>query len=302
MSALLILKNLFRAKRGDRIFMPKEKVEQIVFDEIKKKVKEEAHKEYATFIGFLGVLIRTVNPLSYRKLCTTSIGQGLRFYFHLLVFSFALFVLFTIPYMVSFHDELQTEVNNLNNVSIAPQLDVGQIIEFEDFGIVVANQKSYESETILITQQSVFWKNGLCLLSRIVCLWNNEPHELDFSQAHLLVEDRERFASFVFSFILLMLPGIFILLFFYLLVKYFLVILLYVLIGLIYTTLIRYEISWRQLFLVAVCSLTLTIIVETVFGFYYKTYYIPYILSFILFIICIYLVAEKPFHHFKHHH
>lgn len=293
-------------KKSAKIFMAKEsdkeKSRPLVFDDIKKKVKEEAHKEYNTFIGFLGILIRTVNPLSYKKLCTASTIEGFRFYFHILVFSFFLFALFTVPYMISFYDELQSESNNLNNFSLAPQLDVNQVIEFEDFGIVVANQKPYDGETILITQQSVSWKNGLCLMSSIICLWDNEPHQLDFSRAHLFVEDRERFAFLVFGFILLMLPGIFILLFFYLLVKFFLVILLYMLIGIVYTTLIRYEVHARQLFLVAVYSLTITIVVEIVFGFYYNTYYIPYVLSFILFVVCTYLVSEKPFHHFKHGH
>lgn len=280
----------------------KEKVSPLVFDEIKKKVKEEAHKEYTTFVGFIGVVIRTFNPLSYKKLCMASSSQGLRYYFHILILAFLLFILFTIPYMFNFYDELREETNHLNNFTLAPQMDINQIIAFEDFGIVVANEKSYDGESLLLTQQSVYWKNNLCLASRIACLFDNDPHQLDFSQAHLLVEDRDKFTNLAFTFILLMLPGIFILLFLYLIVKYFVVVLLFFMFGFIYTTAIRYEVHTRQLFLVAIFSMTPTIITETMFGFYYETYYVPYIVSLLLFMVSTYMVSEKPFHHFKHPH
>lgn len=284
--------------------MPKEekkdKVE--IFDDAKKELKEEMHKEYVTFIGFLGLLIRTVNPLSYKKITGAGTFQGIRFYFHLLCFSFMLFIFITIPYLFSFYDEIRAETNNLNNFTLAPQMDVNQMIEFDDFGIVIANQKAYDGETVLITQQSLTWKNSLCLISSIACLFDNEPHQVDFSRAKELVDDRDKFTNVVFFFILLMLPGIFIVLFFFLAIKFILAILLFFLIGVIYTTAIRYEIHGRQLFLVAIYSLTPTIVVQTMFGLYYETYYIPYILSFVLFVLCTYLVAEKPFHHFKHAH
>lgn len=280
----------------------KEKIKPEVYDEAKKKFKEGIHKEYDSLVGFFGVAIRTVNPLSYKKLCTASAWQGFRFYIHLLLFSFVLFFLVTIPYLISFYDEIRAETNNLNNFTLAPQLDVNQSISFEDFGIVVTNQKPYDGEFLLITQQSIYLKNSICLFSDIACIWLKEPKQFDFSNAQKLVEDRDKFTNVVFTFILLMLPGILILLFLFLFVKFLLVIWLYFLIGFIYTTAIRYEIHLRQLWLISVYSLTLTIIVETIFGMYFETYYIPYIASFALFVVSTFLVAEKPFHHFKHWH
>lgn len=278
----------------------KEKTE--IFENAKKELKEEMHKEYSTIIGFLGLLIRTVNPLSYKKITSAGIFQGVKFYFHLLCFSFLMLILITIPYLFNFYDEIRLETNNLNNFTLAPQMDVNQMIEFDDFGIVIANQKTYDGETILITQQSLTWKNSICLMSSIACVFENEPHQVDFSQAKELVDDRDKFTKVVFFFILLMLPGIFMVLFFFLGIKYIFAILLFFIVGVIYTTAIRYEIHARQLFLIAIYALTPTILVETAFGLYYETYYIPYIISFILFVICTYLVAEKPFHHFKHPH
>ncbi len=280
----------------------KEKIKPEIYEESKKKFKEEMHHEYNSIVGFFGVLIRTINPLSYKKLCTAGTIDGFRFYIHLLLFSFILFILVTIPYLFSFYDEIRTETNNLNTFTLAPQLDVNQSIEFEDFGIVVANKKSYDRELLLITQQSIYLKNNICLFSDIACIWLNEPKQFDFSNAQELVEDRDKFTYIIFTCILLLLPGIFILLFLFLFVKFLLVIGVFFLIGFIYTTAIRYEIHLRQLFLIALYSLTLTIFVETVFGIYFETYYIPYAASFVLFVLSTYLVAEKPFHHFKHGH
>jgi hypothetical protein len=280
----------------------KEKITPEIYDEAKKMFKEEMHKEYDSIVGFFGVLIRTVNPLSYKKLCTASAWQGFRFYIHLLIFSFILFFLITIPYLFSFYDEIRIEANNLNTFNLAPQLDINQSISFDDFGIVVTNDKSYDNEFLLVTQKSIYLKNNICLFSDIACIWFSNPKQLDFSNAQELVSDRDKFTHIVFSFILLMLPGIFMLLFLFLFVKYLLIILLYALVGFIYTTAIRYEIHLRQLFLLAVYSLTLSIVVETAFGIYFETYYIPYIASFVLFVLCTYIVAEKPFHHFKHRH
>ena len=279
-----------------------EKFDPKIVEKIKKEIKEEAHKEYATFIGFLGVLIRTVNPRSYKKLTSATVKEGLRFYLHVLFFSFLLFILLTIPYLFSFYDKIRSEANNLETFTLAPQLSVNQVIVFEDFNVVVANNKTYDGENLLVTQQTLYWKNALCVFSSLGCLLNNDPHSLDFSSAHTLVEDREKFTHLSFGILLLMLPGILLLLFLYHLFKFFLIILLFFVIGLVYTTAIRYEIHARQLFLIALYSLTLTIVVETVFSIYYNTYYIPYILSFILFVLTTYLVAEKPFHHFKHGH
>ncbi len=280
----------------------KDKISPEVFEFAKKKVKEEMHKEYSSIVGFFSVLFRTINPLSYKKLCSAGFGHGLRFYFHLLLFSFILFFIVTVPYLISFYDEIRVEAENLNSFNLAPQLDVNQTMLFQDFNIVVTNQKSYDNEFILITQQSIYLKNNICLLSDIACIWFNNPRQFDFSKAQQLVEDRERFTNIVFTFILLMLPGIFILFFAFMFVKYLLIILLYACIGFIYTTAIRYEIHLRQLWLVSIYSLAFTIIVESAFGLYYNTYYIPYIASFVLFVVSTYLVAEKPFHHFKHGH
>ncbi|MFA6889240.1 MAG: DUF1189 family protein [Candidatus Woesearchaeota archaeon] len=280
----------------------KEKLTPEIYEEAKKKYTEEMHHEYTSIIGFFGVLIRTINPMSYKKLCNASTINGFKFYIHLLLFSFILFMLVTIPYLFSFYDEIRAETNNLNTFTLAPQLDINQSINFEDFGIVVANQKSYDNELLLITQQSIYLKNNICLFSDIACIWFNNPKQFDFSNAQLLVEDRDKFTYIIFTFILLLLPGIFIMLFLFLFVKFLLMIGLFFLIGFIYTTAIRYEIHLSQLFLVALYSLTVTVIVETVFGIYFETYYIPYIASFILFVVSTYLVAEKPFHHFKHGH
>lgn len=277
-----------------------EKFDPKIVEKLKKEIKEEAHKEYSTFIGFLGVLFRTVNPRSYKKLTSTSVKQGLRFYFHVLFFSFLLFILLTIPYLFSFYEKIRTEANNLETFTLTPQLSVNQVIVFKDFNIVVANNKTYDSENLLVTQQSIYWKNGLCIFSSLACLLNNDPHSIDFSGAHALAEDRDKFTNLSFGLIILMLPGILLLLFLYHFVKFFLIIIIFFCIGLIYTTAIRYEIHAQKLFLIALYSLTLTTVVETVFSIYYNTYYISYIFSFILFVLTTYIVAEKPFHHFKH--
>lgn len=281
---------------------PEEKFDPKIVEKIKKEIKQEVHKEYSTFIGFLGMMIRTVNPRSYKKLTSASVKEGLRFYIHVLLFAFLLFIIITVPYLFSFYDKIREESNNLETFTLAPQLSVNQVIVFDDFNVVVANNKTYDGEALLVTQQTLYWKNGLCVFSNLACLLNNDPHSLDFSKAQTIVEDREKFTNLSFGLLLLLLPGILLLLFLYHLVKFFLVILLFFVIGLVYTTAIRYEIHTRQLFLIALYSLTLTIVVETMFSIYYNTYYIPYILSFILFVLTTYLVAEKPFHHFKHGH
>ncbi len=275
--------------------------ERFAFENIKQKVKDELHLEYRSFAGFLGILIRTVNPLSYKKLCHGNFSDGFRYLFHIIFFAFILFIFFTIPHLVSFYDQLRLETEHLNNFSLAPQLDVNQIIAFDDFNIVVANQKKYDGERLLITQNSISWPDIRCLFIDPTCFFYDNPTVLDFSKARHLVEDREKFAKITFSVVLLLLPGILIVLFAYIFIKFLLIVLILFFIGYLWCMILRMEIRIRQLFLNAVYALSITIIVQTVFGFYYETYYIPHLGSFVLFLLATYLVAEKPFHHFKGH-
>jgi len=277
------------------------KEDRFQFDKFKKKVEHELYQEYSSFAGFLAVLVRTLSPLSYKKLAHNNWMEGFRYFFHILLFSFVLFIILTIPHLVGFYDQLRAETDNLNNFSLAPQLDVNQVIEFEDFGIVVANDKNYDGELLLITSNSISWPDKKCLLIEPICMFYEDPEILDFSRAKEIVEDRDKFTKVAFGFILLMLPGIFIALFAYLFIKYLVMLLIFFVLGYIWSTAIRLEIHVRQIVLIAIYSLSLSIVVQTVFGFYYDTYYIPYILSFVLFLIATYLVADKPFHHFKSH-
>jgi hypothetical protein len=281
--------------------MASKKHERFEFEKIKKKAKEEFHHDYNSIVGFLGLLIRTLSPLSYKKLCHGDYGEGFRYFFHVLVFSFLLFSIFTVPQLVGFYDQLRSETEHLNNFSLTPQLDVDQVISFDDFGIVVANDKTYDGELLLITQDSLSWPDERCLFVEPSCFLYNDPDELDFSRANELVEDREKFAQVAFAFVLLMLPGIFVLLFAYFLVKYLIFVFLFFLVGYVWCLVLRMEIHIRQLILNAIYALSITMIVQTVFGFYYQTYYIPHIGSFVIFLIGTYIVADKPFHHFKGH-
>jgi hypothetical protein len=281
--------------------MASKKHERFEFDKIKRKVKHDLHDEYTSFAGFLGVLVRTLNPLSYKKLTHGGWGEGFRYFSHLLLLSFVLFSLFTVPHLVGFYDQLRSETEHLNNFTLAPQLDVDQIIEFEDFGLVVANDKKYDGELLLITQDSLYWPDKRCLFVEPTCLFYDEPEVLDFSHANEIVEDRDKFTNVAFGFIMLMLPGIFVMLYFYFFVKYLIFVLIFFLLGYVWCLLLRMEIHTRQLFLHAIYALSITMVVQTVFGFYYETYYIPHIGSFVIFLIATYIVADKPFHHFKGH-
>lgn len=276
------------------------KKEEIDFDFLKEQAKKELEKEYTSFAGFLGVLVRTVNPLSYKKLSHGTYKDGIRYFFHLLLLSYVLFFLLTLPHLVNFYSEFQSATTQFRNLSIVPKLEVEQVLSFKSFDLALANEKEYEGEALLITQKSVSWPNTWCLLFKPACFfYEDEPEVFDASIAQNIVDDGDALTKFIFGLLLLLLPGILIVHFLMLMVKYALMILVFFALGYVWTFLLRMEIHARPLLLIALYSLSFSIVVETVFGFYYDTYSVPYLLSFVLFLVSTYITAEKPFHHRK---
>lgn len=276
------------------------KKEEIDFDFLKEQAKKELEKEYTSFAGFLGVLVRTANPLSYKKLSHGSYKDGLRYFFHLLLLSYILFFLLTIPHLLGFYSEFRSATTQLNNFTLVPQLEVNQILSFDSFDLIIANEKEYDGEALLITQKSVSWPNTWCLLFKPACFfYEDDPEVFDSSRAQDMVDDGDALTKWVFGLLLLLLPGILIATFIYLIIKYVLMILVFFVLGYIWAFLLRMEIHLRQLFLIALYSLSLSIVVETVLSAFYDTYSVPYLLSFVLFLLSTYITAEKPFHHRK---
>ncbi len=276
------------------------KKEEIDFAFLKEQAKKELEKEYTSFAGFIGLLVRTVNPLSYKKLSQGSYKDGMRYFFHLLLFSYILFFLITIPHFFGFYTEFRAATTQLNNFTLVPRLEVNQLLSFDSFDLIIANEKEYDGEALLITQKSISWQNTWCLLFKPACFfYEDDPEVFDSTRAQNIVEDSDALTKMIFGLLLLLLPGILIAAFVYLIIKYVFMILVFFVLGYIWAFMLRMEIHLRQLLLIALYSLSLSIIVETVLSIYYDTYSVPYLLSFVLFLLSTYITAEKPFHHRK---
>ncbi len=253
----------------------------------------EVEKRHEGFVYFIYLIAKTFNPFNYRDLSKVSFVKVWRYFMLLMLMCFIVMIIISIPAFVLMPGKLNSELVKLSSFTITPDLNVSENIEFGSLNLVVANDKEYEMENVLITKDTFYLKNVGCLLSTPACLFMRKPIEINAENAPELVNNKRNMSLWMSFLIMLMLPGILIVMFIYYLLRYFILVFLSSIIVYIISQLLKHDLNYKEVYIMGVFAATVMAILEIIPMVYINVTFIPLFFYFVLFIGSVLLMGHK---------
>lgn len=252
-------------------------------------------KRWRNVLKFFAMIFNTVSPASYHVLSRHTAKKGWHYFIQIIGFSFVMMILLGIPTMIDLPGKLQHETAKLTELSLTPTVELDEQLSFKNGDIIIANEKSYNQETFLLTKEKLHTKNLICMISDVGCLFVDHPNTIDGEKARSFLDNNQNLSKLVFALLLLIIPGILLFMYFFYFVKYLILIHAVAFIAYTITSITHHKITWKSTMLISIYSSTLVILPTIALGHYIELYYIPLILYLVMFAVAITIVGRR--HH-----
>lgn len=262
--------------------------EDIAFFDVKHR--------YKNMLKFLGTIIQTLTPGSYYRLARMHARRGWHYYFQLVSFAFFLMLIFAIPALVKLPDKLAHEATKVTTLTIIPDVEVDETVSFNNDRILIANDKPYEGEMLLITKDAIYIQKLVCFLSKVGCLFTDKPTPVDAQNARAFVDNKQQLSSLLFMGFLVILPGLLLFYYLFLLLKYALIIVTIAFICFVVCLFLKNHLRWKEILLTSLYASTLFVLPEIALSPYLRLYHLPFVAYIAMMVACIAFLGEK------HHH
>jgi len=253
-----------------------------------KKIFDKPPEQRLYF--FLKTLIQSFNPESYHDLSNRPLGSAVKYLFGILVVSSLIFAVLITINLVSIHSNLNKELTKLDSLKVICELREPIIIDKHD--IVIANEKNYTDENLLITSREISRKPLLCAILSPTCIFKNEPIKTNYRN---LGKNPDDLGNFLFIIFILMFPGLLLLYLLYSLIKTLIIIFIMSLIAYSIIKAVKLKMKFRQILLCALYSSTIVLLAEPFNIILWNLYYIHIIIFIIIFIISVLLISERKY-------
>jgi len=228
------------------------------------------------------------NPDSYHQLTELTYQQGFRYLVRTVLLSSFILAILIILNLNSIRLGLNDELTKVQSCEISGNLT--EPIIFEKQKIAIANQKNYTGENFLVSGSELVRRPYICNVIRPLCILSDDPIKTDLS---VIKSNPELLGNFIFIILVLMLPSIlFIYLFFYF-IKSLLIITVLSLIAFAIIKVAKRKVSYRRMFLAAIFSSTVYLILEPFDISVWNLFYMHFIAYILLYTVVLVLLAEK---------
>jgi hypothetical protein len=259
--------------------------DRIFGDDVKK---EESHTQ-----TFIKTLVHSFYPNKYPALTSRQLKQAFDYLFTIVFFCVFIIFVFSIYQFAQFQYNIDNEMAKFTKLDAKVDFELKEPIVFGKNDIVIDNERNYTDETLLITQEGISTKSLMCILMKPACIFENEPKHISSEELSDVSGYTDSLKNYSFLFFVLLLPGLLLLFLAYYLIKFLLIITAAALLAFIVTRLARYEIGIKQIYLCAIYSSTVMVLLEILNLYFMYFYLIPVIAYIILFTICIMVIGER---------
>lgn len=254
-------------------------------------------RRYKNMLKFFGTIFQTLTPGSYYHLARQPAKRGWHYFYQIMTFSFILMLLVGLPILFQLPQKLQEETLKLDNITIVPTVEVNKLISLDRGRIKITNEKEYGNEILLITKDEVYVKKTICLLSKLSCIFVDEPAvRFDAERARQLLDNKKELSTIFLILFLIMLPGLLLLLYLFLFIKYMLIIVVAAFFAFILCLFLKNRMRWKEILLTSIYASTLMIIPDVGFSMYFNLYYIPFAVYLFMVLVCVLILGEKHRH------
>ena len=201
----------------------------------------------------------SLNGKNYGKLSERSMGSAMMYVTGLVMLAFLLMCIFGIPHLLSFGNYIDDQLQKIDKIQIDGKILMHDPIVYPENDPIIAidatnNTKKAEAKNILITQEYFYWKPFIGETKKVkMADWFRNP------------ESKKAIASFIFLFVLLVLPGFLFWWLVLILLKYLFIITLFAGLFFIILDLTSYRRPFKKVWNICAYASTLLIFIEVIF-------------------------------------
>jgi hypothetical protein len=245
------------------------------------------------WMQFLRTLGQTFVPDNYHALSEKPLKEAGAYFLRLVLLSFAIILILLFFNIASLRMAFQKEFDKIEDLNVSLSFKLKEPIVFPQQKIVIANEKAYDEENLLITDYGIVRRPLACSFFSPACWIGPDTIKVNSSSYGELAKDKGRFGSILIGIILVALP---VLIFAYLLfyaLKLLLIITVITMLGYLIGRLLGFAVSIRKVLLVALFSSTLYAVLEPFDLVMWNLYFVHVVLFLVFYAICLLIVAGK---------
>ncbi|MBN2458093.1 DUF1189 family protein [Candidatus Woesearchaeota archaeon] len=243
--------------------------------------------------GFLKEMLLSFYPKAYWDFSKKSPGKAFRYIFNVVLVSAIIALALLLFGLSGISISLGSELDKFEKLNITGEIELREPVSLHDDRIIIANEKMYEGEDLLITKENITRKPLLCLVFRPYCWFNPDTTTTGIDEFSNIDAYRECLKTVIIAGLFIAMPGIVMLYLAYILLKAAIFVVAASLLGYVATFLTKHRIGFRQVLAAAIYSSTFIIIAEPFNIMVKGLYYIHVLISGLLFINSIVLLCRQ---------
>jgi hypothetical protein len=260
--------------------MPKDK---IFGDDVKKG---ESRTQ-----GFLKTIIQSCNPGKYPGLVSRTWRQAFDYLLTLIFFLVFMLFVISIYRFAQFEANFGKEMDKFSRFDIKVDYLLEEPIHYG--GFVMDNERNYTTERLLITKDGISSHSLFCLLLSPACIFEDSPATMTSAQLSDVLGYSGEIKGILAFMMVLLLPGLLLFFLMFFALKFMLIISIAAILAFIITRISRFEITLKQIFLAAVYSATIMIVMEGISFYFHWFFWVPIVAYMILYTIVVMMVGER---------
>jgi hypothetical protein len=230
-------------------------------------------------------------PDKYRTLSSRPLSSSLAYFLRIILLSFGILVVLLLFNVATLSRSLNEEFSRFESLKVTVDFKLKEPISLERYGIIIADQKAYDGENLLVTLNGSTRKPAVCVFLEPACWFGNRTMQMNNSID--LAADSGKSSRSAMMLVILLLPSLLALYLIYSGLMLSLLVLVATALGFFISRLTGGRASLMKTFLVALHASTIVALLEPFNLVLWKIYSVHLILFVGLFTICMLLVAEK---------
>jgi len=221
-------------------------------------------------IGFHRTFFQTLFPKNYEDFSESKIKNTFNYYATLIFTSFVVMLILLIPVAIQLPDKIESEFENIEELTFNIEFKTEKPIMIPDKNPILlinyANNTPSQSAKVIINNNIIY--AGLLM----------KKFTKDLREYKDAKKNPGPVSNIVAFILILMLPTLLLIFFFYLFIKFSLVILVATLVGMILAMIMKYRVETKKIFNSAVYGSSLTVLLDLIlFALGISLYYIQYL-------------------------
>ncbi len=235
--------------------------------------------------GIYRTFLQTLNPASYEGLSESKMKNTFAYFFNLIFQSMIVLVILSLPMIIAFPGTIESEFSKISTFTITSNFSTTSPLAFPEKNPMIEinyGNATPPSANVILDHDTLYYGFLFSNYQRNISSYGN------------FVQHKTGFSTIIALLLLLMLPTMLLIAYFYFLVKFLAIAFIAAVLGLLVAAIIGRKISFTKLFNTSMYGISATVLLSMIFfAIRFSFYYIEYLPLIIYMITSIYNNGEK---------